>query len=451
MKNIKKLSALILALALVLAMTATALADTALTDGIEGDTNDTASVQDNTITIMKELKVYNTTGGNIYLPTVGYTYTITGETVAEGTTTVTDSGDHVGIVYTGNTAALSGTYSVDFSATTSSGFGNDGTATAVTITQPTAAAATGTSYYGGFKITVAPDTLGHPGIFRYKITESENATNTLAKAGVVHQNSTDYESVRYLDIYVRRALEADSVSTDYVVYGYVLWCPASGQSEDTSVTKAPNVTKTNGWVGATGGDEYNTWNLVVTKAITGSLAETDHQFPFQVVFTSPNATAATIHYKATNGIPADATTATLSSAATTTIGTLTSTSPLKLKNDGSVTFYGIPAGVTATVQENNDTFDVYTASATVTAKTAQTYTANPVQPGGSATIISGLDNATTTDAVGSADTTAAWTNEMTVISPTGVVLRIAPYAMIMGAGMFFFFLSRRRREEAEEA
>ena len=451
MKNLKKLSALALALVMALALMSTAWA-TALEGGIEGDTDDTASVQDNTITIMKELKVYNTAGGNIYLPTVGYTYTIIGETVANGTT-VTDNGEHVGYVYTGKPAALSGTYAVNFSPATTSGYGNDGTVAAVTITQPTAAAASGTSYYGGFQITVDPDALGHAGIFRYKITESENATNTLAKAGVVHQ-SGDYESVRYLDIYVRRAVTADNVNTDYVVYGYVLWCPeeesSAQQTQDTSITKTPNVAKTNGFVDDTGGDEYNTYNLTVTKAITGSLAEKNHQFPFRVVFTSPNATPATIHYAATNGIPSTATTATLSSAAATTIGTLTSASALKLTNGGSVTFYGIPAGVTATVQENNDTYDVYTATATVTAKTAQTYTENQVQAGGSATIITGLDNATTTEAVGSADTTVAWTNEISVVSPTGYVVRFAPYAMIMIAGVILFVIAKKHRKNTEK-
>ncbi len=460
MKNIKKISALILALILVLALSASSLAATALDGGIEGDTDDAASVQDNTITIMKELKVYNTTGGNIYLPTVGYTYTITGEAVAEGTT-VTDSGDHVGYVYTGLTSALDATTkTVSFSSATTSGYGNNGTATAVTITQPTLAATDGTSYYGGFQIAVTPNTFTHSGIYRYKIVEAEDSTNTLAKAGVVHQDST-YESVRYLDIYVRQAVDADvtahnaSAVGDRVVYGYVLWCPeeknSAQQTEDSNITKTPNVSKTNGWVGATGGDEYNTWNLVVTKDIVGNWAEVGHQFPFQVVFTSQNATAATIHYTATNGIPTTATTATLSSAATTTIGTLTDASTLKLGDDGSVTFYGIPAGVTATVQENNDTFDVYTAGATITAATSQTYTDNQVQAGASATIISGLDNATTTTAVGSANTTAAWTNTLAVVSPTGVVLRVAPFACIFFAGMFLLLVSRRRREEAEEA
>lgn len=442
-KYFGKIGALVLAGVMAMAMSVTAFAANAtLSGGIAGTADDSATKQENTILILKELKVYNTTGGNIYLPTVGYTYTISGEEVAENIT-VTDSDEHSGYVYTGNTAALDATTkTVSFSSSTTAGYTAQGVTE--TITQPTTAAKEGTSYYGGFTVTVKPDTLGHAGIFRYKIVESEDRANTLAKAGVVHQNNDEYKDTRYLDVYVRRAVEADVVETNYVVYGYVLWTPAAGQSEDTSVTYISNVTKENGWVADKGGDEYNTYNLVVTKSITGTLAETTHQFPFQVVFTSPNATAATIHYTATNGDPSTQTAATLSSANTTTIGTLDKDSSLKLTNNGTVTFYGIPAGVTATVQEYNDTYDTYTAKAAVTAQTAQTYTNNQVQPGSSATIISDLDNATTTNVVGSADTTTAWTNEMTVISPTGLFLRFTPFLVIIGAAVLLLLVSRRR-------
>lgn len=455
MKTMRKFGAIVLAI-MMIAMVAVAWADAEVLGnyaaGIAGENDDSAVKKDNTVRILKELKVYNTTGGNIYLPTVGYTYTITGETVADGTT-VTDTGDHVGYVYTGDTTALDATTkTVSFGPGTTAGFDADGTS--ATISQPVTAATDGTSYYGAFEVTVTPDTLGHAGIFRYKITEGQDATNTQAKAGVTYQNVGSYQSVRYLDVYVRRAVTADSVSSNYVVYGYVLWCPVA-QDEDTSITKAPNVTKTNGYIGDQGGAEYNTWNLVVTKAITGTLAETEHQFPFQVVFTSPNATAAKVHYVATNGIPTASSgvnpSTTISSAATTTIGALDSSSTLKLKNNGLVTFYGIPAGVTVTVQEKNDTYDIYTARATITnTATAQTYTDNQVQSGANAAIITGIDNATTVADVGSVDSTTAWENIMTVVSPTGYVTRFAPYALILVGGILLLVIAKKHKKTTDE-
>ena len=105
----KKIGTLLVALAAVLAMSVVALADTVvLNNGVAVDSTTAGTKLDNSVLILKDLKVYNTTGGNIYLPTVGYTYTITGEDVAEGTT-VTDSDNHTGHVYAGVAAALDGT------------------------------------------------------------------------------------------------------------------------------------------------------------------------------------------------------------------------------------------------------------------------------------------------------------------------------------------------------
>ena len=446
----KKLVSILVALMLVLAMFSVATAQEVLVNGIAGESDDSALMKEDTVLILKELKVYNTTGEDIYLPTVGYDYTITAPAVAAGTT-VTDTHDHEGFVYTGNLAALDSTSkSVDFSPSFTAGYTAAGASQ--TLTQPVTAAASGTSYYGGFTVTVDPDVLGHAGIWRYQITEAEDATNTLAKAGVVHQDATAYEAVRYLDVYVRQDVnddDNDNSTDDFIVYGYVLWTPDS-QSEDTSITNTPNVTKENGYVTAHGGDKYNTWNLIVTKDITGTLADTTHQFPFQVVLTSPNATAAQIYYSATDGIPTTDTTAQLSSASALTLGTLTSASTVKLTDDGILTIYGIPAGVTATVQENNDTYDTYTASATITAATAQTYTENQVASGANATIITGVDNATTTTVLGAADSRTDWENEIAIVSPTGYMARFAPYALILIAGIALMIVAGKKRAKNED-
>ena len=41
-------------------------------------------------------------------------------------------------------------------------------------------------------------------------------------------------------------------------------------------------------------------------------------------------------------------------------------------------------------------------------------------------------------------------NNLTEISPTGVVLRVAPYVLILGAGLALLLISRRRKTASEE-
>ena len=42
------------------------------------------------------------------------------------------------------------------------------------------------------------------------------------------------------------------------------------------------------------------------------------------------------------------------------------------------------------------------------------------------------------------------TNTLAEISPTGVVLRVAPYVLILGAGLALLLISRRRKTASEE-
>jgi len=436
----RKILAMTLAVVMVLVIGTVAFASENLTGGKIGD-DDPAAKLENSVTFNKEIVLYNTTSAEVHYPAIQYTYTIAGAT---GTTaTVTDSDSDVGVVYAGVGAGTNVTITspVTFSNTSSK---TNVTPNGVVASEP-------------ITVTVTdPDAFEHAGIFRYLITEGNNSEARTA-AGV--SRGDNYKSTRYLDIYVRRAVTADNTSSDFVIYGYVLF-----EGNDTSITSAETeVAKSQGFVGketsgtyeTTDVDYYETYNLKVTKNIAGTLAETSHPFPFSVAYTARVTTDAVIEW-AKNG--ADTAEAEISNS-TLTLGNATTTgyaeSDIKLANGDYVTFYGIPAGTTSVVTEINDTYDIYKASqkeikgGTSTAPEAINLAANHVTE--SIYSITAVANATTVTSNSEKDTELVVKNEMEIVSPTGVVLRVAPYALMLGAGIFLLLIARKRKNNAEEA
>lgn len=462
-KTIKKISALALALALVLALSSAAYA-TSVTiddDGVLGAA-DGANL-DSSLVLLKELVLYNTDGKAIYLPDVDYSYSIApvGETagVALGITNQ-DSDGNTGAVYAGLTthnAAVS--FRHDETAYSDSALSSE-------ITQPFAAASTGTSVYQGFTVDFSSEGFTHPGIYRYVITESEG-TSTRASAGVV--TGTDSSNTRYLDVYVRgneTYTASDTIPEgkaigdykNYAIYGYVCFTTAANTAIDaydeigdgSGVTNLETVKKTSGFTHsgsdlASVADQYKTYNLEVSKAITGTFAESGHKFPFDIDLGS-TLTGANIKLNAAD------TTADIVSGITSNVATLGTTLSINAKlSDGKVVkLYGIPdeTALTVNVKETNDTYDVYTATATVNSDSASLYASDGT------TAVSALSRndtaqigAHTVAANMLTDQAVAFTNALTEISPTGLVLRYGPYALILAFGVVILLIARRRKEE----
>jgi len=489
MKVWKKLSAVALALVMVMALCVPAFADgettptastpETLANGKIGTyaTKDTPNVDNKRVNLKKEITVYNPTESFVYGPAIEYTYSIVAASGTELTNTVTDdktlhdpeqevistplAGETTGVVMTGTETGK----------------------IAWTNADVLNASATGTANYKNLTIDFNNVVFSKPGIYRYKITE--NATYTVN--GVTETSVTgDSKHVRYLDVYVMRsnsyATDTANTSAAWKIYGYV--CVPNTTAIDTTTT-----TKTNGFVNSadassdSNADQYHTYNLTVTKTLNGDTTMNSHKFPFDVDFKNDALTGKfQLAAKVTNNAVVDSkapTTATetvngtalaveldtVSSAATMANYAI---SNLKIPNGGTIKFIGIPDGTTVTVTETNDVAGTtYTTSATektgatTEALTSATATSVAFDDAASTGTLFDLNKAASIDTDETAkyiqgtaptsgnDVQIDFLNKLALISPTGVTLRYAPYMAMMGLGVVALPLSLRKKEELD--
>lgn len=514
MKNIKKLSALVLALIMVLSLTATAFAaDLGGSEtGVAGTwtAQDTPIQQDKTINILKEITAFNPDETYVYGPAIEYTYAIASASGAELVQITDETTNHASGVATVFPAALgaaditSGTPSLTGTAANTIAWTNSDILEADTVANG------GAANYKKLAIDFSGVVFSKPGVYRYKITETAPAAATMTAAGVTDGTTSN---IRYLDVYVMRSNVDDathdlytdgSTAAQWIIYGYV--CIDSIYDDDSV---DPSTKKTNGFVAksddATSGsetaDQYYTYNLTVTKDLVGDNSMINHQFPFAVAFdTATNSKTGTFQLivesdgsKSTvggTGLTAvtdvaagaatvnDPTPTTGTTAAIKKIGSaqVLSASNYSVKiadgntttgtTDGLVKLIGIPYGVLASVTETNDNVgttyqasakeDVTTAAGTtlvavdVSSSTGTLSTGSPV--------VASIDNtetATRTVSVATAygsnvNAAVQFTNTLAIISPTGVAFRVAPYVLMLAAGMFLLLVSRHRRKDEEE-
>ncbi len=491
MNKIKKFGALVLALVMVLAMSSTAFADQNLTGGEVGGytTADTQNVDDKVINIKKEITVYNPDEALIYGPAITYTYT-----VAPGTkdVSITDATtDHASGLAT-TTTTLSG---VTTGVVINSGTAGDATSATGTIAWTNAdvldASFAGTANYKNLTIDFTNVVFSQPGVYRYTISES---AATYTTSGVVETTAPAASAhTRYLDVYVMRSAlygktadgTADSTTNAkhwWKIYGYVCVYNDNDAITPDGDTTTTGAVKTNGFVSGTTGsatflaDEYHTYNLTVGKTLSGDATMNGHKFPFDVAWTAGSATG-TFQFAVEES--SAAVTKTAQAAGTTVngtaiaadsfykvggadaVGTADKDGTPSIANGGIVKYIGIPTGTISTVTETNDvvgTTYATTASETIGSGSA----ANVVWTGGTSAkstdnkIATMSPNATTIYAQASApvaDSNVAIqvTNTLSIISPTGVVLRVAPYVLMLAAGVVLLVLSRKRKKTVDAA
>ena len=460
MKNIaKKLGALALALVLMLSLSVPAFADgeATLADGEVGGSStfatDNPTSQSKAIKIAKELTVYNVDVATIKAPTITYNYTVTAGGAVSITDATTDHTNSTAVKVTTKPGNLTGlkvngtagaTGSIVWASTEDVSAGTDGVANLKYLT-----------------LDFTDVVFGAAGVYRYIITET---APDYAASGVTETTNTTNAHVRYLDVYVRPATSGfnnGTAATDWDVYGYV--CVLENEAiTDAGDTTTTGAVKTNGFVaGENDGttykaDSYYTYNVTVSKTVTNdAYAKATHSFPFTVLFTNADITQNVDIMSTTTG-----TVSGFTDPANGALSDGTTNGILLIKDSSSVKYIGIPNGTKVEVYETNDvagvTYQVTTnTDGTANVDDAVTDNDTPTTAESQTTRAAYQSTKTTITPTKDADDDTAHTiavdNNLQIISPTGVALRVAPYALMLAAGVALLVISRRRKAAADEA
>ena len=456
MKAFKKISTLVLAGSMVLGLSSMAFAaDITDKSGVIGEftSPDNAITQENTVNLYKEITAYNKDASTVNAPAMEYSYAINPGSAGMA---VKDAGGN--LHSTGTAVEVQTKAGIPGATISGSVDGTNFTSGKLSLTNDVqlTTADDGAANKFPLKVDFSGVNWTGAGVYRYEITET-TVEGAKTAAGITEGGIAE---TLYMDVYVKDV----STSGDYEIYGYVCF-KADANIDGTSDSSLKTAEKTEGFVtGDSDGsgsidadeqaDKYYTFNLTVSKTLSGDQAKNSNQFPFNVDFTNDSVTASILLKQET--VAGGGITATLPDAAG--VNSLdVNEDNLKLANGASVKYIGIPVGVTsattvAVYERNNVTGTVYKSSYKVDGGNASdpksltwdsANDANKSDVASLATITANADD--------DVSHVIAFTNVLELISPTGVVLRFAPYAMMLAAGLSLLLVSRRRRRLVEEA
>lgn len=250
------------------------------------------------------------------------------------------------------------------------------------------------------KLKVDASVFTAPGIYRYIVKESS----------VTGDGVTKDDTVYYVDLYVENGDVVNGKQTYKVTAAEVL-----------------NNTNNNAKSDLVFDNEYETGALTVKKEVKGTLGDKTHEWEIKVTIKSSASATETVKEKYTAKL-SDGTEVTLTSGDEYTFN---------LAHDESVTIYGLSANDTYTVKETDGKV------------TTDHYTVSYVVNGTAATDGKVEDTKLTTKEGALVNANVTVENTLDAATPGGVIMTIAPYAlMVVLAGAFaVVFLSRRNRAE----
>ena len=433
---LKKAVGILAATSMVATMSIAAFADDA-----EVQTDGTQTTSSATVSMLKTIKLVdeNIDGGSYiskHCPNVSYTYTITAPTAAELVAAHGEDNSEISLK-AGNTAAVnSTTATLSYTSAQSDNDSNDKNAADGLV-----------SRYVEF--TFDSTQFTEEGIYRYKVTESDpTGTDASLVENTYNAAGGGYVKERYIDVWV--IINNDTPE----IKGYTVVEKTKDQNDDDIYMKTGGYTETSydeegnkdgGTTSTTpdpvtGGNvgedyrsvsQYTTYDLKVAKNVINSKKSFD--------FTINLSGLIDTHKVWVNGTE------------TTVSGTSLSTTTT-LSNGGTYIIKGLPASAAYTISEALKSGDTNTYSVKAT-KTEKGGTATAISPseatiGGNGNPTSStISNATAITSTGAlTGDTVTVTNTCTSITPTGVILKVIPYVIMVVAGFaIIVFVARRRK------
>lgn len=272
-----------------------------------------------------------------------------------------------------------------------------------------------------------------PGVYRYIITE--DGTNQ----GITN----DADLTRVLDVYVNDAsADVDGTFTKKLtIAGYVLHSnvddePDVSAGENFGSTGAYTDKKSQGFT-----NSYDTSDLTLRKQVTGNQASRDKYFEFtlNIAAAQPNTKYDVVIDDAdatskANAATIDANAGQTNVTSITTDGAGKATQKFYLQHGQQVTVQGLAKDTTYTVTENTEDYKS-------TANTKDT----PVVDTKADTEAAPVDGT-----IVSTDLTTGFLNTRDGVIPTGVIMAVAPFAVVTllgGAGVVTMMMKKNKKED----
>lgn len=245
------------------------------------------------------------------------------------------------------------------------------------------------------------------GIYRYVITETNPTV-----AGL----ETGDANTIYLDVYVTNVAGACAIT--YYQMSTSDAAPTYAQDNNKTPTYTAKFTEDT--------DTYTTYTLTVTKNVEGAMADMTQEFSIDVDFTglSEGTKVKVDGVQTADGASAD--------------GALSVNK--SLGDDESMTITGVPANAVYTVVENLSSNEAYTVTYKIDSADSAVEATYANTNNGEYTTANGQN-------MGSANHTVTVINTKNAVNPTGIILNVAPYALMVVIALAGVVVFLRKRVE----